>query len=585
MPFDSERQALALMDHPHIARVFDAGASDRGRPYFVMEYVDGIPITEYCDRHRLNNRERIELFIAVCQAVHHAHQKGIIHRDIKPSNVLVSEQDGKPFPKVIDFGIAKAIDHQAMEQATFTQMGSLVGTPEYMSPEQTLLTANIDTTTDVYSLGVLLYELLAGALPFEGKRLREAGLEELLRIIREEDPPTPSEKVSTLEDTAGVAERRRTNPALLRRQLTGDLNWIVMKALEKERLRRYASVSELAADIRRHLENHAVLAGPPSKLYRARKFVQRHRLAVSAGVLIAASLIAGAAVATVERNRAVAERQRADTEAATARAVNDFLQNDLLSQLGALNDMAQLYALQGKPAQAEPLYAKVVEGARRVLGAEHMHTLIGMSNLAMVYRDEHKYTQAEPLCIQVLGGLQRVLGEEHPNTLGSMSNLAVVYREERKYAQSEALLVTVLDARRRVLGEENLDTLNTMNELAFLYLYQGRYAQAEASVREALIGHQKRKTTTWHLYSTQSLLGASLAGQKKYEEAESLAVSGYEGMLRLENTIPAGRRFKLEQAGTWIVQLYRDWGKPEKAAVWTQKLKDAGLPVSPKKKP
>src|SRR5579863_24028 len=209
--FDSERQALALMDHPHIARVFDAGASDRGRPYFVMEYVDGVPITEYCDRHRLNNRERIELFIAVCQAVHHAPQKGVIHRDIKPSNVLVVEQDGLPFPKVIDFGIAKAIDQRALEQATFTQMGSLVGTPEYMSPEQTLQTPNIDTTTDVYSLGVLLYELLAGALPFEGKRLREAGLAELLRFIREEDPPTPSDKVGTLQDTAQVAERRRTN--------------------------------------------------------------------------------------------------------------------------------------------------------------------------------------------------------------------------------------------------------------------------------------------------------------------------------------------------------------------------------------
>jgi len=310
--FESERQALALMDHANIARVFDAGSTEQGRPYFVMEYVSGIPITEYCDLHRLNNHERLELFIAVCQAVHHAHQKGIIHRDIKPSNVLVGEQDGKPLPKVIDFGIAKAIDQRVMERATFTEMGSLVGTPEYMSPEQTLLSSNIDTTTDVYSLGVLLYELLAGALPFEGRRLREAGLAELLRVIREEDPPTPSEKVSHTADLAGVAERRSTNPVSLRRQLNGDLNWIVMKALEKDRGRRYSSVSEIAADIRRHLENKPVLAGPPSGFYWARKFVLRHRLAVTSGLLVGSALLAGLIAVTWEMR--VAESRRHEAE-------------------------------------------------------------------------------------------------------------------------------------------------------------------------------------------------------------------------------------------------------------------------------
>lgn len=323
--FDSERQALALMDHPNIARVFDAGNSERGRPYFVMEYVDGLPITEYCDRRRLNNRERVELFVGVCQAVHHAHQKGIIHRDIKPSNVLVAEHDGKPFPKVIDFGIFKAIDQRMLEQATFTQMGHLVGTPEYMSPEQTLFSANIDTTTDVYSLGVLLYELLAGVLPFTTKHLRQEGLAEMLRIIRDEDPPTPSEKVSQLADTSAVAERRRTNPALLRRQLSGDLSWIVMKALEKERARRYGSVSELAADIRRHLEDQPVMASPPSLLYRSQKFIRRHKLAVLSGLLVAASLIIGiglaawqARVAQVQRVRANAETLKAEQRALQA---------------------------------------------------------------------------------------------------------------------------------------------------------------------------------------------------------------------------------------------------------------------------
>jgi len=324
--FDSERQALALMDHPHIARVFDAGASDRGRPYFVMEYVSGIPITEYCDLHRLSNRERMELFIAVCQAVHHAHQKGIIHRDIKPSNVLVGEQDGKPFPKVIDFGVSKAIDQQLVEHATFTQMGALVGTPEYMSPEQTVLSSNIDTTTDVYSLGVLLYELLSGALPFKRNHEFESGLEELLRIIREEDPLAPSDKLSRLEHAAKVAELRRTTPTLLRRQLTGDLDWIVMKALEKDRRRRYASVSELSSDIRRYLDTRPVLAGPPDRVYRVRKFVRRHRVAVSVAMLIAVSVIAGLVSTGWEAHVAFLQRNRADAEA--ARALRERLRAD-----------------------------------------------------------------------------------------------------------------------------------------------------------------------------------------------------------------------------------------------------------------
>jgi WD40 repeat protein len=318
--FESERQALALMDHPHIARVFDAGSSEGGRPYFVMEYVPGIPITEYCDQKQLSNRERMELLLPVCQAVQHAHQKGVIHRDIKPSNVLVAEQDDKPFVKVIDFGIGKAIDQRLAEHNAFTQIGQFVGTPEYMSPEQAeLANPNISTTTDVYSLGVLLYELLVGALPFDAKYLRRAGLAELLRIIREEQPPTPSEKVSQIADSAVVAERRRTNPGSLRRQLTGDLNWIVMKALEKEPLRRYATVSELAADMRRYLEHHPITAGPPSPLYQARKFMERHRLAVSAGMLVAASLIAGLIATVWEAHVAVLQRSRADGEAAVAR--------------------------------------------------------------------------------------------------------------------------------------------------------------------------------------------------------------------------------------------------------------------------
>ena len=288
--FDNERQALAMMDHPNIAQIFDAGATTKGRPYFVMEYIEGAPITQYCDRKRMTTKERLALFLAVCRAVQHAHQKGVIHRDLKPSNVLVTEQDGAPVPKVIDFGIAKATDKWAVENTLLTQFGQIVGTPEYASPEQAdTMTGEIDEASDVYSLGVLLYELLIGAVPFDTATLRNAGLAEMLRIIREDEAPSLPRKLTSMGAAASdIAARRQTDPASLRRLVDGDLNSITMKALEKARERRYASVSDLAADIQRHLEDRPVLASPPGRLYRTRKFLRRHRLAAlgtAAGVV------------------------------------------------------------------------------------------------------------------------------------------------------------------------------------------------------------------------------------------------------------------------------------------------------------
>jgi eukaryotic-like serine/threonine-protein kinase len=296
--FNNERQALAILDHSNIACIFDAGATSHGRPYFVMEYIDGLSITEYCDRRMLTTRERLDLFLPVCRAVQYAHQKGLIHRDLKPSNVLVTEQDERPVPKVIDFGIAKATDRWALDNTLYTNFGQMVGTPEYASPEQAdLIAGEIGAGSDVYSLGVLLYELLIGAVPFDSGVLRKSGLAEMLRIVREEQPPTLPGKLTAMGQSAtDIAIRRGTDPATLRRLVEGDLNWITMKALEKKPDRRYASVSDLAADVERHLADHPVLAGPPGKAYRVSKFIRRHKPVVSAAAGVVLVLLGGGTV-------------------------------------------------------------------------------------------------------------------------------------------------------------------------------------------------------------------------------------------------------------------------------------------------
>ena len=325
--FESERQALAMMNHPNIAQVHDAGTTERGAPYFVMEYVPGVPITDYCDRHRLSTRERLEIFIPVCHAVQHAHQKGIIHRDVKPSNILVSVQDGKPVPKIIDFGVAKATNQRLTESTVFTQQGYLIGTPEYMSPEQAEMSGlDVDTTTDIYSLGVLLYELLVGALPFDPKVLRRAGFDEIRRIIREVEPPKPITRLNSLGHMAKeIAEKRHTDLASLEKELGGDLEWITLKSMEKDRTRRYASSSELAADIERHLRNEPVIACPASVAYCLRKFVRRHRVGVAAIVTIVLLIVGLAVATTVQARRIARERDRANREATVAKQVSDFL--------------------------------------------------------------------------------------------------------------------------------------------------------------------------------------------------------------------------------------------------------------------
>src|SRR5439155_18460754 len=324
--FEAERQALALMDHPAIARVFDAGSTTQGRPYFAMEYVRGETITAYTTRHGLAIPDRLELFLQVCEGVQHAHQKGIIHRDLKPSNVLIGMRDDSPVVKVIDFGIAKATTQTLTERTLHTEVGAFIGTPEYMSPEQAEFGGlDIDTRTDVYALGVILYELLTGTLPFDSKALREQGLDRIRQTIRELDAPRPSTRVTRMAQSAGAASRPGEDPARLARQLQGDLDWITMKAIEKDRMRRYGAVSDLAADLRRHLDDVPVLASPPSVQYRVGKFVRRHRAGVAAVAVLGVLLVAFAATMAIQAGRIARERDRANHEAQTATRVSDFL--------------------------------------------------------------------------------------------------------------------------------------------------------------------------------------------------------------------------------------------------------------------
>jgi serine/threonine protein kinase len=328
--FEAERQALALMDHPNIAKVFDAGATPSGRPYFVMERVDGVPITRYCDDHRLSPRERLELFIPVCQAVQHAHQKGIIHRDLKPSNVLVAEVDGKPAPKVIDFGVAKAVDPGMTGRTAVTIAGALVGTPEYMSPEQAGAGPDVDTRTDVYGLGVLLYELLTGTTPIDRETLGRAALDEVLRRVREEEPPSPSTRLSGTGDRLpSVAAVRATEPARLARLVRGDLDWVVMKALEKDRARRYETAIGLARDLQRYLDGDPVEAGPPSRVYRMRKFARKHRVGLAAAGAVVLALVVAISALTVStvvvsRGRSEALRELERVRASRRQLVDIF---------------------------------------------------------------------------------------------------------------------------------------------------------------------------------------------------------------------------------------------------------------------
>lgn len=359
--FEAERQALAMMDHENIARVFDAGVTYSGQPYFVMELVRGVPLNEFCDNHRLDTRDRLALFVSICKAVQHAHQKGIIHRDLKPSNVLVTLQDGRPIAKVIDFGIVKAIGQNLTDKTIYTRLASMIGTPAYMSPEQAEMSnVDVDTRSDIYSLGVLLYELLTGSTPFSHDRLNSIGFDELRRIIREEEPPKPSTRISTLDRqlSTTVSANRRLEPAKLKSFMQGDLDWIVMKALDKDRARRYPSAYAMAEDIARFLEGQPVDARPPSAVYRFSKFARRNKVALTTATLVATALIVGSGISVWQARVAFNAMHKAKASEVEANQSKEELEQfaNRLKHANALLTTGRAYADAGDWAAAHDVY-------------------------------------------------------------------------------------------------------------------------------------------------------------------------------------------------------------------------------------
>jgi len=554
--FESERQALALMDHPAIAKVFDAGSTPEGRPYFVMEYVAGIPITDYCDKHKLTTRERMELFIQVCDGVQHAHQKAIIHRDLKPSNILVSEVDGKPMPRIIDFGLAKATSQRLTDASMYTQVGTLLGTLEYMSPEQADSAGeDIDTRTDVYSLGVVLYQLLVGALPLDLKRL---AYDEILHRLRDKEVPKPSSRIQTQGgDSAVTAKNRGTDPPSLSRQLRGDPDAVVLKALEKDRKRRYGSPSELAADLCRYLRNEPVSAHAPSAAYRSRKYIRRHRLGVAMAAAAVLLLVGFATAEAVQLRRTRLERDRANRERDRATRITDFMTGmfkvsdpmeargntltareildkaskdidagmakDPEAQAQMMGVMGDVYYSLGIYSRAQPLMERSLEIRRRVLRPGDPGTLESMARLVGILQVDGHPTDAEKLDREILGIRRSVLGPEHADTLKTTGSLAFDLYEERRLPEAEKLDRETLDISRRVFGPENEQTLSSMNDLAVALWGAGDYVGAEKIFREGLDierrlhGAVDSRTVAW-----MGNLSEDLTAEGRYAEAERL---------------------------------------------------------------
>lgn len=533
--FEAERQALALMDHPNIAKVLDGGTTDTGRPYFVMELVRGMRITEHCDQQKLNTTERVKLFVQVCQAVQHAHQKGIIHRDIKPSNVFVTLHDGLAVTKVIDFGIAKAIGNESLTDKTvYTALDQFIGTPAYMSPEQATRSGlDIDTRTDIYSLGVLLYELLTGRTPFDTKTLLESGFEHMLRIIREQEPPRPSNRLSTLAaaEMTGVAQARQSEPPRLIHAIRGDLDWIAMKCLEKDRKRRYETANGLAADIRRHLENEPIIARPPSATYRFQKMVRRHKFAVASVAVVLLVLLLGAAASTWQairatraereqiklRNQADADEKKAQEEASRSDQIALFLK-DMLRGVGPTVAMGRDTTL------LREILDKAATRVDTELKDEPEAQLDLRLTLVRAYFDLEDYAKTEQLSRETVDLAQAHYGAVNPVAAEALHWRAMALMRLRDQGSAESVSRQSLAMQIQLHGTNTLEEASVLCNLGDIIRHEGKNAEAEADFRRALAIRKSHlgdddDDVAWALEG----LGFALSGQGKMTEAKDAA--------------------------------------------------------------
>jgi serine/threonine protein kinase/Tfp pilus assembly protein PilF len=515
--FEAERQALALMDHPNIAKVLDGGTTGTGRPFFVMELVKGIRITDYCDQNDLSTRERLKLFIQICKAVQHAHQKGIIHRDLKPSNILVTLHDGVPVPKVIDFGIAKATQQELTDETVFTQFGHFMGTPAYVSPEQAEMSGlDVDTRSDIYSLGVLLYELLTGRTPFDSRELLAVGLEEMRRTIREKEPARPSTKLSTLQaiELTTMAKHRRIEASKLVRLIRGDLDWIVMKCLEKDRTRRYETAVGFAADLEHFLNNEPVSARPPSATYRLQKLVRRNKLAFAAAAAVMLAVIAGLVVSTwmyARERKARRESQQValllenmlrginpsvargrDTEllremlAQTVTNVTVDLKDDPKVEAELCGTIGEVYRAIGQAQLAEQMYRFSLSLQSERSDAAKGRVAKSLDDLALSLKDQANLAEAETLERESLRLRREVFGPDSFETASSLNTLGTVLRMRAHFPEAESTHRQALAIQRKLFPEGNLVITASLNNLAMAMREAGKYAEAEASLREAL---------------------------------------------------------------------------------------------------
>ncbi len=590
--FEAERQALALMDHPNIAQVFDAGATETGRPYFVMELVTGMSITEYCNRNRLSTKDRLGLFIQVCRAVQHAHQKGIIHRDIKPSNVMVTMHDGRPVPKVIDFGIAKATNQKLTEKTLFTRYAHIIGTPAYMSPEQAELSdIDVDTRSDIYSLGVLLYELLTGTTPFGEEELRQVGYLEMQRVIREEEPTKPSTKLTALGKTLDdVARQRNATPEQLRKVVRGDLDWIVMKSLEKDRMRRYGTATQLLGDIERHLKHEPVSAGPPGVWYRTKKLLQRHGKLVAAGAAVMAAVVLGLIISITLYIRA--ERARAETA-----TVTDFLANDLLASVyperakgqevtvrylletasakletkfgdsplaeaAVRTTLGVTYQKMGDNPAAQPHLERAWEIRRRQLGPEHPDTLTSLDQLGWLYWYQGRNEDARPRLVEAFEHRRRVLGPEHRDTLESMTHLAWLGEGPGSDMDDSSIAEHAYDLARRVLGEDDPITLGAAAALTMRQVANFQHAKAKA-VAPAAYERSRRVLGDEHETTLvlMNVLTWLYGRQQRYEEAVPLG----ERAMEIARRVLGPTHMVTLHAQANLGWLYTEQGRSEEA--------------------